>query len=92
MYIGHTTAPDRCPRCLRTKGEALADHIRLQEDCDCQDCPFREEIHAAVLREKEKTRISFGPVRKPAFTFSEHKEKTLKDIFSRVHQTLDKYR
>lgn len=91
MNIGQATAPGRCPLCLRTKAEALADHVRLGEACDCPDCPFREEILAAIQEEKQKPKFTFSPVRKPLIVFSEHKEKTINNIFDKIHRTLEKY-
>lgn len=92
MNIGHTTAPDRCPRCLRTKQEAIADHLLRHDMCDCQGCPFATEIRNALLEEQRKVRIKFGTVQKPTFTFSEHKEMPIKAVFRKICHTLKQFR
>lgn len=89
MNLGHTTAPDRCPRCLRTRNEAVADHLRLGEGCDCPDCPFRNEIQRALEEQARKPKITFGPVRKPTFTFSEHKENRVRILFRKINDAID---
>ena len=89
MNIGHSTAPTRCPRCLRTRQEAIAEHVRLQEGCDCPGCPFRDDILNAIEQDR-KPRFSFGPARKPAFTFSKHSEETVKAIFRKINDDLNR--
>lgn len=90
MIIGHTTAPDRCPRCLRTKREAIADHLRSGDGCDCPDCPFRNEIQLALTELANKPTFSFGPVRKPKFTFSKPKDDhPVRIFFRKINKVLN---
>lgn len=91
MNIDHTSAPDRCPRCLRSKKEAIADHVKSGELCDCPDCPFREDISVALLESKKPT-FRFGETHRPTFTFSEHKEPTLKDTLKGIVLSFGKTR
>ena len=90
MNIGHSTTPDRCPRCLRSKQEAIADHLRSRDVCDCPDCPFSEEIRIALIEQDKNPNFCFGTVRKPTFSFSKHNEPKIKAIFRRIGQAIDK--
>jgi len=68
MNIGRTSSATRCPRCLRSRTEIIADHVRSGETCACADCPFREDIRQALLQ-ASKPSITFGPTRSPSITF-----------------------
>ena len=92
MNIGNSTEPNRCPRCLRTKQEAIAEHLLMREMCDCQDCPFAMEIRNALLEKQRKVTFTFGTVQKPTFTFSEHKEMPIKAVFTKICNTLKHFK
>ena len=48
MIVLPPKGPQKCPICLRRKRDAIAHHIERKEFCDHSDCPFKEEIDAAV--------------------------------------------
>lgn len=87
MNIGHSTTPTRCPRCLRSRQEAIAEHIRMHEGCDCPGCPFYDDIMSA-LEQDRKPRFSFGPVHRPAFTFSKHSEESVRALLGKINDDL----
>ena len=91
MTFGHTQEAQKCPICLRSRKEAIADHLRSHETCDCPDCPFRDAIEAALREQERKPRFRFGPVRKPVFTFTPHKEPVAKQVIRRIDQRLEKF-
>lgn len=88
MTFGPATEAQRCPICLRTRKEAIADHLRNRENCDSPDCPFRAAIQEALLEQERKPRFQFGPVRKPTFVFTPHKEPVAKEIIRKIDDRL----
>lgn len=69
MHIEHGSGPKKCIRCLRSKDEAIKEHVRLLEPCDNPECPFQEQILQAIEVEKNKPKFNIGKPSKPKFTF-----------------------
>lgn len=69
MHIESGSGPKKCIRCLRSKEEALKEHVRLLQPCDNQECPFHDEILQAIEEEKNKPKFTIGKPLKPRFTF-----------------------
>ena len=88
MTFGPATEAQRCPICLRSRQQAIADHLRSRENCDSPYCPFRAAIEEALQRQERKPRFHFGPVRKPAFVFTPHKEPVAKEIIRKIDDQL----
>ena len=40
--------PTHCPRCMRTKDEAIHEQVQLGEACDDKECFFAKEIKKAI--------------------------------------------
>ena len=81
MKIEKGTGPQRCICCLRSKDEAIREHLQTMRNCENPRCPLHAIINEAI-REKKKKRFvfgkpkpetpkfTFGPVQKPVtFTF-----------------------
>lgn len=60
MEVRGSKGVTKCVTCLRTKEEAIAQHIASDTPCDCYNCPFRHEIDAA-LEEKRRTPWKITP-------------------------------
>lgn len=54
MEIGVSKGATKCVICLRTKEEAIAEHLASDTQCDCYNCPFKEAINTAL---EDKRRI-----------------------------------
>lgn len=67
--MSNNTGPTRCPVCLRTKEEAIRDHLRDNTPCDNPDCIFCNEINQAIAERKARPKFTFGQIKRPAFTF-----------------------
>ena len=75
MRIKKGSGPQKCIRCLRSKEEAIKEHVRSLKPCDNPDCPFQMLIEEAIEIEKSKPKFTFGSPTKPKMTFGE-KSKT----------------
>lgn len=60
MEIGGSKGVTKCVNCLRTKDEAIAEHLATNTPCDCFNCPFKDAISAA-LEEKKRVPWKISP-------------------------------
>ena len=67
MKIEHGNGPKKCIRCLRTKKEALQEHLSTLTPCDNPECPFYNDIILAIEEEKNKPKFKIGQPSKPKF-------------------------
>lgn len=56
---------------MRTKEEAIIEQTNLKKVCSEATCPFRKEIHDAILAVSQKPQLVFGNTQKPEITFGE---------------------
>ena len=70
MKIEKGSGPQRCICCLRSREEAIRDHLQSMRNCENPHCPLHAIINAAI-KEKKKRRFIFGTPKKetPTFTF-----------------------
>lgn len=71
MRIRKGSGPKKCIRCLRSKEEAIREHVRSLRPCDNPECPFQAIIEEAIEAEKNKPKFSFGTPQKPKLKFGE---------------------
>lgn len=50
--FGKSTGATHCPRCMRSKEEAISEQLQLRESCDDQNCFFAKEIRQAIRESK----------------------------------------
>ena len=77
MRIRKGSGPKKCIRCLRSKEEAIREHVQSLRPCDNPDCPFLEIIKASIEAEKKKPKFSFGTPQKPKLIFGEKTKSSL---------------
>lgn len=78
MRIQRGSGPKKCIRCLRTKEEAIREHLALMRPCDNPDCPFRQDIINAIEEERNRPKFKFGNPRKPTIKFGPVKKSSIK--------------
>lgn len=78
MRIQRGSGPKKCIRCLRTKEEAIREHVAIMRPCDNPDCPFYEDIINAIEEERNKPKFKFGKPTKPTIKFGTIKKTTIK--------------
>lgn len=78
MRIQRGSGPKKCIRCLRTKDEAIREHIEIMKPCDNPGCPFYSDIINAIEIERNKPKFKFGEPTKPKIKFGTAKKKTIK--------------
>lgn len=78
MHIERGSGPKKCIRCLRTKEEAIREHIRTMRPCDNPECPFYNDIIVAIELERNRPKFKFGKPQKPNIKFGEIKKTKIK--------------
>lgn len=78
MRILQGSGPQKCIRCLRTKDEAIREHLQTMTVCENPECPFREDIMQAIEQERMKPKFTFGSPQKAKMTFGTPVKKTIK--------------
>lgn len=68
MKIEKGSGPQRCICCLRSREEAIRDHLQSMRNCENPRCPLHAIINAAI-KEKKKRHFIFGTPRKETPTF-----------------------
>lgn len=59
MRITERQGPQRCVLCLRTKEEAIEEHLKTQKEC-CPQCPLKQEIKQALDKPSVGKQIMFA--------------------------------
>ncbi|WP_229034024.1 hypothetical protein [Bacteroides salyersiae] len=77
MRIQRGSGPKKCVRCLRSKEEAIKEHLATMRPCDNSDCPFHDDIINAIEIEKNKPKFKFGDPIKPTIKFGEVKKSSI---------------
>lgn len=68
IEITNVSGVSKCTKCLRTKEQAIAEHLESMEPCDAFDCPFKYDIIDAIERKKHPPITIKGKIIKPKIT------------------------